>query len=205
MKTSFEPFSVPLMIPENVQDANASRELAPATLTQIYDQHFDFVWRNARRLGVPDESADDVTQEVFIVVHRRLSSFNGSSLRAWIFGILLRKVSDHRRSYRRKRSRNVPLDIALGSEELSAIDVGANPTGWADNTESRLFLEKLLAALDEDKRTLLILAELEQWTLREIAELYGSNTSTIHCRLVAAKCAAEKVYARMQRGQEELP
>ena len=42
----------------------------------------------------------------------------------------------------------------------------------------RLF-EKLLAELDEDKRTLLILSELEQWTLREIAELFGSNTNTI--------------------------
>jgi len=52
---------------------------------------------------------------------------------------------------------------------------------------------------------LLILAELEDWTLREIAEFYGSNTNTIHSRLRAAKRAFKGAHARSQAGKEELP
>jgi len=66
-------------------------------------------------------------------------------------------------------------------------------------------VETLLAELDTDKRTLLILAEFEQWTLREIAEFFGSNTNTIHSRLRAAKRAFEQAYRRSQAGEEHLP
>ncbi len=69
----------------------------------IYDEHFDFVFRNVRRLGVPDAHVDDAVQEVFLVVHRRLAEFEGrSSVKTWIFGVLARVAADHRRSIRRK-------------------------------------------------------------------------------------------------------
>jgi RNA polymerase sigma-70 factor, ECF subfamily len=66
-------------------------------------------------------------------------------------------------------------------------------------------IDALLSQLDEDKRTLLILSEFEDWTLREIAEFYGSNTNTIHSRLRAAKRAFEQAYLQSQAGKEELP
>jgi RNA polymerase sigma-70 factor (ECF subfamily) len=205
VKSTLEPLAVPLIVGDDKKHESALRERARAALTQAYDEHFDFVWRNARRLGVPEDSADDVAQEVFIVVHRRFSSFDGrSSMRAWIFGILVRVVSDYHRTFRRKGSRHVSLDVEVPSDTLN-VAAGTAPMEWEQATERRFFLEKLLAALDEDKRAILILAELEQWTLREIAELYGSNTSTIHCRLKAAKHAAEQAYVRLLRGKKELP
>ncbi|MEJ7732639.1 MAG: hypothetical protein WKG00_25980 [Polyangiaceae bacterium] len=45
----------------------------------VYEQHFDFLWRSVRRLGVADAHVDDVVQEVLLVVHRRLESFGGRS------------------------------------------------------------------------------------------------------------------------------
>jgi RNA polymerase sigma-70 factor (ECF subfamily) len=81
------------------------------TVTEIYNEYFDFVWRNARRLGVPASAADDVVQEVFIVVQRRLSEFDGrTQIRSWIFGILVRVVGNYRRTFLRKEARCVPLD-----------------------------------------------------------------------------------------------
>ncbi|NJL96066.1 MAG: TIR domain-containing protein, partial [Anaerolineae bacterium] len=57
----------------------------------VYDEYFEFAWRSLRRLGVPTEALDDAVQDLFLVVHRRLDSFEGrSSLRTWIFGIALR-------------------------------------------------------------------------------------------------------------------
>src|SRR5262245_22373561 len=55
---------------------------------ELYEAHFDFVWRSLRRLGVPHPGLDDAVQEVFIVVHRRLGAFEGrSTLKTWLFGI----------------------------------------------------------------------------------------------------------------------
>jgi RNA polymerase sigma-70 factor (ECF subfamily) len=180
---------------ENAEDAPASRDL-PAALARIYADHFDFVWRNARRLGVPEASADDVTQDVFLVVQRRIADFDGrASMKAWIFGILVRVVRDHRRSFLRKGARHVSLEHASTRD----------PNELVEQAERVRLFEKLLAELDEDQRTLLILSELEQWTLREIAELLGSNTNTIYSRLRAAKRAFEQAHARCRAGREPSP
>src|ERR1044071_7430098 len=84
---------------------------APVDFEAIYDDRFDFDWRSARHLGIPDASLADVVQDVFLVVHRRLSDFEArSSVRTWLYGITVRVARDHRRRAHRKG----------GHEELSA-------------------------------------------------------------------------------------
>ena len=204
MKASLEPWSA-LIVREDTKGGPATPSSLPRALAQIYEQHFDFVWRNARRLGVPEANADDVAQDVFMIVQRRMADFDGrASVQAWIFGILIRVVRDHRRSFRRKGARHVPLEYATHGT-TSAVEPGPTPVEVAERVEHVRLLERLLGELDEDKRTLLILSELEQWTLREIAELFGSNTNTIHSRVRAAKRAFEEAYARSQSGKDGLP
>jgi len=84
--------------------APPSPDAPPApTFDELYEAYVDFVWRSVRRLGVIEGSVDDVVQQVFLVVHRRLPEFTpGGSVRTWIFGIVVRVVRDHRRSLRRK-------------------------------------------------------------------------------------------------------
>jgi RNA polymerase sigma-70 factor, ECF subfamily len=205
LKASSEHWPVHVSARDDAKDAPATRERLPGTLEQIYDAHFDFVWRNARRLGVPEASADDIAQDVFMIVQRRIADFDGrASMQAWIFGILVRVVHDYRRSFRRKDARHVPLEHE-SSKGTGAAAPGPSPVELAERAERARLVETLLADLDADKRTLLILAELEQWTLREIAELFGSNTNTIHSRLRAAKRAFELAYRRSQAGKEDLP
>lgn len=167
---------------------------------QIYREHSVFVWKSALRLGVPASNAEDVLQEVFIVVQRRMGEFDGrSAVRSWIFGILLNMVRRYRRGFQRKDARCVSLDldsdIALG---------GVSPSDHAEQAERVHLLEKLLGTLDEDKRTLLVLSEIEGWTLREIAEHLGSNTNTVHSRLRVAKRAFEVVYRRWLAQQGDV-
>jgi RNA polymerase sigma-70 factor (ECF subfamily) len=206
LKASLERWPAPLIARDDAR-ASASPTAAvslPDRLAQIYDAHFDFVWRNARRLGVSVSSADDVAQDVFMIVQRRLGNYDGRApMQAWIFGILIRVVRDHKRSFRRKSARNVPFEQEV-TRELDAAP-GPSPVEQAERAERARQMGKLLEELDEDKRTLLILSELEDWTLREIAEFYGSNTNTIHSRLRAAKRDFEQAYRRSQAGKEELP
>jgi len=204
LKASLEHWPVPLIARKDVQVTPAAGAVLPATLAQIYEANFNFVWRNACLLGVPQSSADDVVQDVFMIVQRRLQDYDGrASIQAWIFGILIRVVRDHRRSFRRKGARHVPLEPESGYDVTAA--PSPSPVELAERAERRRLLERVLFELDEQKRTLLVLSELEQWTLREIAELFGSNTNTIHSRLRAAKRAFEQAYARVQAGKEDLP
>jgi RNA polymerase sigma-70 factor (ECF subfamily) len=169
------------------------------------DEYSNFVWRNARRLGVPSSGAEDVVQDVFIVVQRRLSDFDGrTAMQSWIFGILVRVVAHYRRSYQRKDARCVSLEPE--ARYHNAGPAGArSPSEQAENAERVRLLEQLLGQLDEGKRTLLVLSELEGWTLREIAEHLGSNTNTVHSRLRAAKRAFEDVHRRWRAEKGDAP
>jgi len=191
--------------PDDARSDAATTQVATKSFEQIYDEYSDFVWRNARRLGVPSSGAEDVVQDVFIVVQRRLPDFDGrTAIQSWIFGILVRVVGHYRRSYQRKDSRCVSLEQDARYHNTSL--AGArSPSEQAENAERLRLLETLLGQLDEGKRTLLVLSELEGWTLREIAEYLGSNTNTVHSRLRAAKRAFEDVHRRWRAEKGDAP
>ena len=84
----------------------------------LFEQHFDFVWRALRRLGVPESDVDDVLQEVFVIVHRKLPEFEARSrVTTWLYGICFRTASDHLRKVRRHREElndSVPDTVVPG-------------------------------------------------------------------------------------------
>jgi RNA polymerase sigma-70 factor (ECF subfamily) len=150
------------------------------TLAEIYAAHFEFVWRSLRRLGVPPAAIEDAVQEVFVVVHRRLSGFEArSSLKTWVFGIARRVARDHRPSWRQR-----PLEPAT-LEALPATRAGAPDP--AAQVEAAQELAALLEALDEDKREAFMLVDLEELTVPEAAALLGLNINTIYSRVRAAR------------------
>src|SRR4051812_29691540 len=73
-----------------------------ARMRAIQHEHFEFVWRSVRRLGVPDADADDAVQQVFIVTSRRLETIPDGSERAFLFGTAIRVASHARRAIRRR-------------------------------------------------------------------------------------------------------
>src|SRR4029079_6330881 len=79
-------------------EATASVDACPSTaVTRIYQANADFVWRSLQRLGIRDPDLDDVLQEVFVVVHQRLHTFDGSAkMTTWLFAICLRVASASR-------------------------------------------------------------------------------------------------------------
>ncbi len=179
--------------------ASAGARVALPSFEELYDQHFAFLWRSARRLGVNEGALDDVLQETFVIVHRRLPDFEGrSSLRTWIFGILLRVVRDHRRSLRRKSPGERAGTEAVDPETLTAND--SSPHERAAKAEAVRVLYMLLDQMDDDKREVFVLAELEQMTAPEIAEALEMNANTVYTRLRAARADFEKAVARHRAG-----
>jgi RNA polymerase sigma-70 factor (ECF subfamily) len=148
----------------------------------LYRAHFAFVWRCLRRLGVPETSLDDATQEVFVVVHRRAADLPlEQAAKACLFGIAQRVASDQRRWLRRK-GHTLPL-----SEE-PAVESGT-PLDQAMQREASELVLAFLAQLDDARRAVFVLSELEQMRAPEIAELLAANLNTVYYRIASARKA----------------
>jgi RNA polymerase sigma-70 factor (ECF subfamily) len=146
-----------------------------------------FLWRATLALGVPAADAEDLCQEVMLVVHRRLGDFDGQSLRAWLYGICLRVASDYRRSARVRREKptaELP-DRVLEPTQPEELD--------ARRAEEKL--RRALDALDDDKRAVFVLFEVEQLTLREISEAVGAPLQTVYSRLQAARAHVKGAFS----------
>jgi len=153
---------------------------------RLYDETFAFVWRTARRMGVPESALDDVCQDVFVAVHRRLAEFEGrSSVRTWVFGILMNVVLVHRRTLARKSPAHRSFGGVLDPDSVA--DERQGPHEEVSDAEAVRIARWLLEQLDDEKRTVFILAELEEIPVPEIAEGLAVNVNTVHARLRAAR------------------
>jgi RNA polymerase sigma-70 factor (ECF subfamily) len=164
----------------------------PPSLTEIFRQYAPFAWRALRRLGVPEADVDDVCQEVFVVVHRKLGEFQGrSSLQTWIYGICARTASDYRRSGRVRREvvTDAPPDAA---HEPAQHDVVAL-------RQARATLDRILDQLDDDRRSVFVLYEIEELTMAEVAEALSCPLQTAYSRLHAARKIVESAVEKAKR------
>jgi RNA polymerase sigma-70 factor (ECF subfamily) len=155
------------------------------------------VWNVVRRMGVPPSDAEDVVQEVFVAVYRRLDEFEGrAQLKTWVFSIAVHFVQHYFRTHVRKPGDRA---TAKGTEIHVLADPRENgPASEVERMERYDALDRVLARLDEAKRLVFVLAEVEQMTLAEIGEIVGANANTVATRLRAARQAFEKALARFQ-------
>jgi RNA polymerase sigma-70 factor (ECF subfamily) len=188
-----EPFLEPC--PESADGAPGHAPPQEGTLPQtfetVYEEFAPYVWRNARRLGVAPGAIEDVMQEVFLVVHRRLPEFEErTSVRAWLSAILIRVV----RAYRRRSARE------RGSTEIEADGLAdprsPSPHESLERDEVLRELYTVLAAMNPERREALVLSELEDFTAPEIAHALGVNVNTVYWRLRTARREFEKLLFR---------
>jgi RNA polymerase sigma-70 factor (ECF subfamily) len=166
----------------------------------VYEAQLDFVWRTVRRMGVRPADTDDVVQEVFFVVHRRLAEFEGrAQLKTWVFKILVHVVRHYWRTHQRKPGDQAAEDPA--EIQTLASDHENSPSAMLERVEALRVLDGLLARLDQDKREVFVLAEIEQMSAAEIAEIVEANVNTVSSRLRAARQEFEKALLRF-RAQE---
>lgn len=161
-------------------------------ITTICREHGPFVARVLRRMGVAPSDQDDAWQEVFVVVHTKLSEFEGrSSLRTWIYGICMRTAIAFRR--RAPQRREVP------TEDLPEAQTSQNPEKDLMERRALDLFDKAVSSLSDDKRAVFVLYEVEQLTMPEVAEALGCPLQTAYSR---HKVARETVLAALRRGGE---
>ena len=169
----------------------------PLDVTSIHDAHADFVWATLQRLGVRDADLEDSLQEVFVVVHQRLHTFDGSSqMTTWLFGIAMRVAAAHRRrAYVRREHTVVEMPEGSTGEE-------SDPEQAAQRHQEHQQLSLLLDQLDLEKRAVFVMFEIEEMPCEEIAAIVGVPVGTVYSRLHAARKMFEAAAARLRaRGE----
>lgn len=150
----------------------------------LFAAHHDFIRRSALALGVPPSIVDDVVQDVFIVALRRLPDLDPTaSARGWLYGIL-RNVA------RRSKAKHArpPLHLAPRPD--------APPDEALDWRRAAGVVERFLAGLDDDKREVFVLCELEGLTAPEAAAATGTKLNTIYSRLRTVRALFTKTLTR---------
>lgn len=175
--------------------AGARRTLGPVAppFDEVFRACAPLVWRTMRRLGPREADAEDLAQEVFLVIHRRLPAFEGrSKLTTWVYGICVRVAADHRRRAHVRHEAPALLPEA---------PVEADQPERVARREARERLDDALAGLDEDKRVVFVLYEIEELPMAEIAEVTGVPVQTAYARLYAARRLLAEALAEPAAGR----
>jgi RNA polymerase sigma-70 factor (ECF subfamily) len=147
---------------------NAVRTARQLRLEQIAERHLNAAWRVARRCGVPSDQLDDVVQEVFIIVSRKLDEISLDQERAFVTGTTVRVAANLRRSLRRR------LEEPLDTPDLLVDRLGEVPQeALSRRREGLQLLDAALTGMTDGQREVFVLCELEELTAREIGQHLG--------------------------------
>lgn len=151
---------------------------------EVYEQHVAFVWRTLRAFGVMDAQLEDATQDTFVVVHRRLPEWEGrAAITTWLFAIARRVACSYRRKRDQAAQRTTPIDetLADSTDTFAALS----------RAQAAATVMAILDTLDEDKRIVFALVELEQMSVPDVARVLELNLNTAYSRLRLARTAFE--------------
>jgi RNA polymerase sigma-70 factor (ECF subfamily) len=189
-----------LPLPPAVEPMSADADTRPVDFEAVVAEHGPYLWRVLRRLGVRAADIEDVWQETFIVVHRKLGGFEGrSSLRTWLSAIAVRVASDYRSRAHRRREQS--------TDELpeTSADAGHSQHDELVEQQRRELLDRLIAELKPDQREVLVLYEFGELPMPEVAEALGCPLQTAYSRLHAARKALEQAARRETARKKEAP
>lgn len=175
MRSSVE---LDLVAPEAAPPAAVAAD--PERTRALVDEHFRFVWRLLRRLGLSEADADDVSQQVFVVASNKLDVMIAGSERGFLYRTAVNLASRFRRTRGRRRE-----DPSEGLERMSSPEPDLEEL--VDRRRAREMLDSLLEHLPEEQRTVFVLFEIEQLTSVEIASVLELPMGTVASRLRRAR------------------
>jgi RNA polymerase sigma-70 factor (ECF subfamily) len=169
---------------------------------EIYEGAFDDVVKWLYALGVPGSDTEDLAQEIFLVVRRKLDRFDGGNLTGWLYRIAQLTVRDHRRRawFKNLTQRRRQVDLAqLEVTELAA----AGPAAKYEEAENRRLLQTLVAGMSDKLRTAFILFEIEGYSGEEIARIQDVPLGTVWTRLHLARKEFWKLLRKRREGERQ--
>jgi RNA polymerase sigma-70 factor (ECF subfamily) len=180
---------------EPLEIATKSAGPAPAEAhgcLQAYQHELGYLIGSLRRLGVPYSDIEDVLHEVFLVMLARWDDYDRARpLRPWLFGIAFRLASTHGRKSRRE---------VLEYDQQEAPDLRQGPDENVAALQSRAILLKALAQVPIERRAVLIMHEIDETSMRDIARQLSIPLFTAYSRLRKARQELDLALIRAQKG-----
>lgn len=170
---------------------------SPFSLADVYRRHAPFVFRVARRLGVPDDATDDIVHEVFIILHRRLPDYDGrASMTSWLYQITRGVISNQRRGRARedRRLRLVPPPPPSAPP---------HPEREVEVRQAADAVRTFVEQLDPDQRDVFELCDVDGLTAPEAARLLDAKLNTVYSRLRLARDKFRSFAAGYRAGRQE--
>lgn len=165
------------------------------TVAEVHARHGEFIWKTLYRMGVRAPHLEDVYQEVFLVVHRRLDSYAGHcAITTWLFEVCFRVAAGYRR---RAHFRREQLVADAGSVTYVAAPT-PTPEREVERRQAADRLHDLLSTLNLEQRVVLTMFELEGLTCDQIGENIGVPIGTVYSRLHRARKAFLRALARQR-------
>jgi RNA polymerase sigma-70 factor (ECF subfamily) len=159
---------------------------------RLYETELDFVWRTLRSLGAAEQQIEDLAHDVFERAFNAWASYDARRpLRPWLFGIAFRVLASHRRAAWQFRERDRVSEEWPDEEPL--------PEQIFSGEEERRLLQAALGKLDPERKALLVMHYLEQWSWKDIAEVFPVPLNTLRSRLRLARRDLMKALDGLQR------
>ena len=150
------------------------------TLSTVYERELTFVWRALQRLGIPQRDLADVTHDVFLVVFRRLHTYDATRpFRPWLFGVTFRVSSEYfnRASHRRE----------VFDDVTEHVDVRQRPDLACEARERWRIVDRALGKLSLGHRAVVVMHDFLGHRGHEVAAALEIPLGTVYSRLYAAR------------------
>ncbi len=162
----------------------------------VFDEHFDYLWRALRRFGVREADLEDLVHDVFLKIHLHSDDYDPARpLRPWLFGFAYRVAADYRRLARHR------VEVSHARPDVVDHQPAADERMEA-HEERTLVVKEALESVEVDRRAVLILHDLDEMSVPDIADALGIplNTAYSRLRLGRAEFAAAAKRLRRARG-----
>jgi RNA polymerase sigma-70 factor (ECF subfamily) len=157
------------------------RNADPEAIAEAYDAHHVVLCSFARRLLCDDHAAEDLVQDVFLVLPRLAHRLDrGKSLRSFLLGIAANRARHHLRALARRRR----FAERLGREPLTVVE---GPERLSERRGLAARLERALETLSFDQRMTFVLREIEGCEAQEVSEILGIPEATVRTRVFHAR------------------
>jgi RNA polymerase sigma-70 factor (ECF subfamily) len=169
---------------------------AESACLDAFEKELDYIHRTLRRLGTPVWDVDDLAVEVFLVLRRAWSDYDPDRpLRPFLFGISYRIASVHRRTCKRRR------EVAFGSVSglVEVEHPGPGPDGALQRKQAIALVRAALEQVPLLRRTVLIMHEIDEVPVGEVARVLGMSPFTVYTRLRKARRELEVALRRLAK------
>jgi RNA polymerase sigma-70 factor (ECF subfamily) len=148
---------------------------------ELYDMWSQYVYSLSYRLTGNRVDAEDLAQEAFLKAFRFLKDFQGGSIKGWLYKIV---VNTFYTETGKKKRQPLPLEEEVLRQKQ---EEGIGPQEVLDKTEMQVFIQNVVASLPADYRTALVLADMEELSYQEIADILQVPIGTVRSRIARGR------------------